>query len=189
MSAKTPTIAVERLLRFKGTDLHDLCDATETAIRDGGGFGWFSGRRGNPVLTAYGLLEFSDMAKVFPVDPRLIRRTQRWLASQQLGDGSWRGRGRRYRGGFGRPAITAYITWALAESGYKGPALNKALKYLEDQIDGMNDPYRSIVQVSRDFITLIDRNGRYQFANKAYIRALGKDPEDVVGKTVEEILG
>jgi len=26
--------------RFKSGDLHDLCDATEAAIREGGGFGW-----------------------------------------------------------------------------------------------------------------------------------------------------
>ncbi len=33
-------ITVERLERFEGSDLADLCDATETAILDGGGFGW-----------------------------------------------------------------------------------------------------------------------------------------------------
>ncbi len=40
MSVKAPPVSVERLRKFKATDLHDLCDATETAIRDGGGFGW-----------------------------------------------------------------------------------------------------------------------------------------------------
>jgi len=33
-------IAVERLLRYSGTDLDDLCEATERAIVEGGGFGW-----------------------------------------------------------------------------------------------------------------------------------------------------
>jgi ribosomal protein S18 acetylase RimI-like enzyme len=32
--------AVERLTRFSGTDLEDLCDAAAAAIADGGGFGW-----------------------------------------------------------------------------------------------------------------------------------------------------
>lgn len=32
--------SVEVLTEFKGTDLHDLCDAAEAAIADGGGFGW-----------------------------------------------------------------------------------------------------------------------------------------------------
>jgi ribosomal protein S18 acetylase RimI-like enzyme len=31
---------VEHLTRYGGTDLDDLCDATESAIREGGGFGW-----------------------------------------------------------------------------------------------------------------------------------------------------
>ncbi|HJU20766.1 MAG TPA: GNAT family N-acetyltransferase [Stellaceae bacterium] len=34
------TIAVERLTQFAGTDLDDLCEATESAILEGGGFGW-----------------------------------------------------------------------------------------------------------------------------------------------------
>lgn len=29
-----------RLTEFAGPDMHDLCDAAEAAIRDGGGFGW-----------------------------------------------------------------------------------------------------------------------------------------------------
>lgn len=33
-------ISVERLERYSGNDLDDLCDATERAIVDGGGFGW-----------------------------------------------------------------------------------------------------------------------------------------------------
>lgn len=34
------TISVDRLIKYSGTDLDDLCDATESAILEGGGFGW-----------------------------------------------------------------------------------------------------------------------------------------------------
>jgi ribosomal protein S18 acetylase RimI-like enzyme len=34
------TISVERVTRYFGTDLDDLCEATEGAITEGGGFGW-----------------------------------------------------------------------------------------------------------------------------------------------------
>jgi ribosomal protein S18 acetylase RimI-like enzyme len=34
------TAEVERLTTFSGSDLHDLCDAAESAIEAGGGFGW-----------------------------------------------------------------------------------------------------------------------------------------------------
>lgn len=37
-----PPAAVERLTRYSGPDLHDLCDAAEAAILDGGGFGWLT---------------------------------------------------------------------------------------------------------------------------------------------------
>ena len=53
----------------------------------------------------------------------------------------------------------------------------------------MNDPYRSIVQVSRDYITLIDTECRYVFVNKAYLRVLGKTKTEVEGSTVEEVWG
>lgn len=33
-------ISVESATEFRGPDLYDLCDATEAAIIDGGGFGW-----------------------------------------------------------------------------------------------------------------------------------------------------
>jgi ribosomal protein S18 acetylase RimI-like enzyme len=38
----SPTTAVEQLVSVGGADLHDLCDAADAAIIDGGGFGWLS---------------------------------------------------------------------------------------------------------------------------------------------------
>src|SRR5262245_23961313 len=35
-----PIIAAESIHRLDSADLSDLCDATEAAIEDGGGFGW-----------------------------------------------------------------------------------------------------------------------------------------------------
>jgi ribosomal protein S18 acetylase RimI-like enzyme len=34
------TVSFERLTKYAGTDLDDLCEATEQAIAEGGGFGW-----------------------------------------------------------------------------------------------------------------------------------------------------
>src|SRR3546814_1897933 len=44
MTANDPaaTISMERLTGFYGPDLHDLCDAAEAAIVQGGGFGWLT---------------------------------------------------------------------------------------------------------------------------------------------------
>jgi len=35
-------IKIEQVSELKGADRHDLCDATEAAILDGGGFGWLA---------------------------------------------------------------------------------------------------------------------------------------------------
>ncbi|MGE0416908.1 MAG: N-acetyltransferase family protein [Acetobacteraceae bacterium] len=45
--AATPDLLVERIEEFTDDDLHALCEATDAAIIDGGGFGWLNppGRR------------------------------------------------------------------------------------------------------------------------------------------------
>jgi ribosomal protein S18 acetylase RimI-like enzyme len=47
MLSQEPELLVERLKRFTDTDLNALCEATDAAIIDGGGFGWVTppGRR------------------------------------------------------------------------------------------------------------------------------------------------
>jgi uncharacterized protein YfaS (alpha-2-macroglobulin family) len=42
----------------------------------GGGFSWFGNAPANKILTAYGLMEFSDMSKVYDIDPKVISRTR-----------------------------------------------------------------------------------------------------------------
>ena len=113
----------------------------------GGGFSWFGSAPANKILTAYGLMEFSDMAKVHDVDPNLVRRTQQWLAAQQQADGSWKpdtqfineGATNRYNKDTLR--IAAYLGWALTNTGYQGPAVDKAKQYVEAHLDGKPDAY------------------------------------------------
>ena len=42
MSDRSPDISVEMVEDFTARDLADLCDASETAILEGGGFGWLA---------------------------------------------------------------------------------------------------------------------------------------------------
>jgi hypothetical protein len=113
----------------------------------GGGFSWFGNAPANKILTAYGLMEFSDMAKVHDVDPRLISRTQQWLASQQQPDGSWRPDQQFINEGatnrFNRDVlrITAYLAWSLETTGYQGPAVERAKQYIERHLDEKPDGY------------------------------------------------
>jgi uncharacterized protein YfaS (alpha-2-macroglobulin family) len=113
----------------------------------GGGFSWFGNAPANKILTAYGLMEFADMAKVYEVDPRLIARTQQWLAAQQQPDGSWKpdtqfineGATNRYNSNVLR--ITAYLAWSLQNTGYQGPAVEKAREFVASHMSEAADPY------------------------------------------------
>ncbi len=114
----------------------------------GGGFSWFGQAPANKILTAYGLMEFNDMAKVSEVDPRLIERTRNWLVSQQQADGSWKpdasfineGATNRYNSNPLR--ITAYIAWSLVDTGMPaGPAIDKARDYIASHLNSAPDPY------------------------------------------------
>jgi len=113
----------------------------------GGGFEWFGGTPAHRILTAYGLLEFSDMAQVFEVDPAVITRTQDWLASQAEGDGRFRaapegiheGATNSFRDSDVR--ATAYIAYALAESGYTGQALDRAVAWVKAERTTVDDSY------------------------------------------------
>ncbi len=91
----------------------------------GGGFDWFGNPPANRTLTAYGLLEFVDMARVHDVDPQLITRTRQWLLAQRQADGSWEPEphmlndglaGSVNRGTDARLAATAYIAWSMFHS-------------------------------------------------------------------------
>ena len=55
----------------------------------GGGYEWFGEDPGHEALTAYGLMEFSDMAQVFPVDTAMLARTREWLLKQRDGNGGF----------------------------------------------------------------------------------------------------
>ena len=106
----------------------------------GGGFSWFGSAPANKILTAYGLMEFSDMSKVYDVDPRLIQRTQEWLAQQQQADGSWKpdssfiNEGATNRFNSDTLRITAYLGWSLENTGYRGPAIEKAKNFVESRL-------------------------------------------------------
>lgn len=112
-----------------------------------GGFSWFDQAPANKILTSYGLMEFYDMSKVHDVDPRVIQRTQQWLASQQQPDGSWKpdmqfineGATNRYNKDILR--ITAYIAWSLGNTGYQGPAVQRATEYIQKHLSEKSDPY------------------------------------------------
>lgn len=93
------------------------CPDTPTQSKQG--FEWFGGAdQQHEALTAYGLMQFKDMARVTPVDPELIKRTQAFLLSRKDGRGGFKRNARALDSFGGAPKHTtdAYIVWALVES-------------------------------------------------------------------------
>ncbi|HYV38766.1 MAG TPA: alpha-2-macroglobulin, partial [Gemmataceae bacterium] len=83
------------------------------------GYEWFGNTAPpHPALTAYGLLQFTDMAKYVNVDKAMLARTQGWLLSQRDKKGGFLSDNRRLdKIGKAPDQITnAYILWALCEA-------------------------------------------------------------------------
>jgi hypothetical protein len=81
-----------------------------------GGFDWYGRDPGHEGLTAYGLLQFTDMARVFPVDKSMVERTTTWLQSRRDLEGGWK-INPNLHGWENNEVMGAYICWAVAEAG------------------------------------------------------------------------
>jgi hypothetical protein len=111
----------------------------------GGGFSWFGTQDPAPNLsvTAFGVMEFGDMAKVTTVDDAMVTRTRTWLLGQQQADGSWLGETTESFS-FNSSTLrnTAFVLWALSSVGYSGPEVGKGVAYLRSHAGDMgNDAY------------------------------------------------
>jgi alpha-2-macroglobulin-like protein len=117
------------------------CQNTSKNAREG--YEWFGGTApAHEALTAYGLLEFRDMAKVHPVNAEMVERTKQYLLSRKDGKGGFQ-RNPRALDTFGRApdnVTNAYIVWALTESG-RDDDVTKELSALYDQAKTSKDPY------------------------------------------------
>lgn len=124
------------------------CPKTGAATRIG--YEWFGAAdRPHEALTAYGLLQFTDMARVFPVDPEMLKRTKQFLLDSRDGNGGFK-RNARALDQFGRApthVTNAYIVWALTEA-ERGESTSSdltkelnALVVLAKDGDPAKDPY------------------------------------------------
>ncbi|MBY0524859.1 MAG: hypothetical protein K2R98_15750 [Gemmataceae bacterium] len=151
-----------------------------------GGFDWFGRPPANRTLTAYGLMEFEDMAKVHNVDPRLIGRTRTWLLNQRNSDGSWkpeshglhddptRGQG---NSDLPRYSTTAYIGWAVFAGKPNDPRAVATLKYLTSvQPEKINDPY--VLALVANALNALDATGNAAAPYLARLDSLKQSSDD-----------
>lgn len=151
-----PMVLAVSYMRRTGQDVPDLAKRAEQHIATGydqligfevdsksGGFELWGRGPANLFLTAYALMEFRDLADVYPVDPALLRRITAWLVAHQAKDGSWSpkdvspgeltdmAKGRAFD-------LTAYVAWGMARA--KAPS-EAGRTYLESNVSQVRNPY------------------------------------------------
>lgn len=93
------------------------------------GYEWFGSDPGHEALTAFGLLEFIDMSRVYGVDSDMLSRTKDWLLGTKDGEGGFRRERRALHTWSVDPDCSnTYITWALLEAGEPVSSLQAEIK-------------------------------------------------------------
>jgi TonB-dependent SusC/RagA subfamily outer membrane receptor len=130
-SSTYPNVMVLSYLKVTETENKEISDKALGLIKTGynrltsfetteRGYEWFGHAPAHDGLTAYGLMEFVDMEKVYNgVDRTMIERTLKWILAQRDGKGGFK-RNTRALDGFGRASdevTCAYIVYALSEAG------------------------------------------------------------------------
>ena len=118
-----------------------------TYRRNDGSFSAFgqSDPEGSLWLTAFVLKSFAQADGLIYIDTAVLDEAMQWILSHRRGNGSFEPVGfvhnRDLLGGLqGNTALTAYIAIALREAGDTSQSAS-ALRYLEGQLPGIDDPY------------------------------------------------
>ncbi|MGA2229425.1 MAG: alpha-2-macroglobulin family protein [Tepidisphaeraceae bacterium] len=84
------------------------------------GYEWFGEDPGHECLSAYAILEFTDMSAVRTVDAGMLADTRKWLLARRDGKGGFTHERRALHTWITDPdCADSYCTWALLESGEK----------------------------------------------------------------------
>jgi hypothetical protein len=82
------------------------------------GFEWFGEDPGHEALSAFGLMEFTDMARVHQVNGAMLSNTKAWLLGRRDGSGGFKHERRALHTWLvDNDLHNGYITWALLETG------------------------------------------------------------------------
>lgn len=111
-----------------------------------GGYSLYGSSPAEPVLTAFGLMEMVDISSVYDVDSKVIENMKSYLYSKQASNGAFNNLNDSYMTSSlnlknDKLYLNTYIIWALSEADSKDNRLNKSIKYLENNIDKLNDSY------------------------------------------------
>jgi uncharacterized protein YfaS (alpha-2-macroglobulin family) len=123
------------------------------------GYEWFGEDPGHEALTAYGILEFTDMAKVRQVDGTMLANSRAWLLKQRDGKGGFERKRRALHTWIeDKDSSDSYITWALLESGEPKGSLTAEVEHVKAAARASKNSYvvalgASVAQLAGDTST------------------------------------
>jgi hypothetical protein len=154
------------------------------------GYEWFGANPAHEALTAYGLMEFKDMAAVTGnlVDEQMLTRTTNWLMERKDGKGGFKRNPQALDafGGADDDITNAYITYSLSEAGFKDIKTEAEAAF--QNADKSKDPYLiglvvNILQNLNDkrseklletLISLQKENGSWEGTKHSITRSTGQ---------------
>ena len=110
---------------------------------ESGGYSLYGYSPAETVLTAYGLMEITDLSKVYSVDDSVIEKMTEFLYKKQNSNGTFTITGNHLGGASSSEnlSLNAYIIWALSESNPNDERLKRSVEYLKDKLDKIDDNY------------------------------------------------
>ena len=156
-----PNVLALDYLRAAGADAPDLRARAQEHLEHGyalltgyecsqRGYEWFGSNPGHEALSAYGLLQFHDMGRVFEVEPEMLERTRAWLLERRDGEGGYL-RSSQALDSFGRApqeVTDAYVTYALAATGTPRTELEAELARAAERAARTDDAYELAVHAN-----------------------------------------
>jgi alpha-2-macroglobulin-like protein len=126
-----------------------------------GGFNWWGdSEAGNRILSSIMLWHLKDLENLIEIDEQVKERTLSWLIAQQQADGHWASGDALHAGnevlGTSDVRTTAFITWALAHTGWADGAVDSAGGWLKSNPPPAEDLYASALAMNA--LALADPN-------------------------------
>ncbi len=137
------------------------------------GYESFGADPGHDALTAYGLMEFTDMSRVRHVDADMLQRTREWLLAQRDGQGGYLRKTHTLHTWIADPeCANTYNTWSLLQVGAKAE-LTKEVGWVRDSAEKSQNTYA--VALAANVLALAgDQDG----ANHLLDKLAGKQQAD-----------
>ncbi|MCC9600827.1 hypothetical protein LOC67_09640 [Stieleria sp. JC731] len=145
------------------------------------GYEWFGNDPGHEALSAFGLMQFTEMSKVIDVDQAMLDRTRRWLLNRRDGLGGFKRNPRHLHvWSVNQETVNAYVLWALSQadlsSGNSQRTENdftKELDHLESIATTTDDPY--LIALSSITLENVGRKSTAQLLRERLLKSQAAD--------------